>query len=89
MPEIRELEVEGDMTLGYFSDRDGPRCVKLDDQPVAELVGQMLDFPSSEEFDAMFDRLNEMREAGVRPADGEPDVKREVGRYRIKIEKVE
>jgi hypothetical protein len=89
MPEVTEIEFEGELTLGYFSDSDTPRCARLDGEKIGNLIANTLNFPSEEEFDAMFQRLEQMRQQGVRPAEGEPDVMREAGRYKISIEKVD
>lgn len=89
MPEVTEIEFEGVLTLGYFSDSEASRCVKLDGERVADLIARTLNFPDDAEFETMFQRLEQMREQGVRPAEGEPDVMREAGRYKISIEKVD
>lgn len=88
MPEVNEIEWVGELTLGFTSE-EGERCLRLDGVKVSELISQALDFPNEEEFDVMFRRLEQMRENGVRPLEGEPDVMREAGRYKISIEKVE
>lgn len=88
MPEVNEIEWVGELTLGYTSE-DGARCLRLDGVKVSQLIAEALVFPSEEEFDAMFRKLEQMREQGVRPLEGEPDVVREAGRYKISIEKVE
>lgn len=89
MPEVTEIEFEGELTLGYFSDSDVTKCVKLDGERVSDLIARTLVFPDDNEFDDMFQRLEQMRQQGVRPAEGEPDIIREVGRYKVSIEKVD
>ena len=88
MPEINEVEFEGELTLGYFSE-DSERQIRLDGKSMDMLVSEMLDFPNSDEFDQIFTRLDEMRAQDVQPIGNEPDLVREAGRYKIKIEKVD
>lgn len=89
MPEINEIEFEGELTLDYFSEADDSRRLRLDGKSMDTIVAEMLDFPTNEEFDEIFGKLGQMREQGMQPDGSEPDLTRSAGRYKIKIEKVE
>lgn len=89
MPEINEIEFEGELTLDYFSEADNSSRLRLDGKNMDTIMAEMLDFPSSEEWDQIFTKLGQMREKGMQPDGSEPDLTRSAGRYKIKIEKVE
>jgi hypothetical protein len=51
-----------------------------------QYVAQQLGFPNDAEFDAMIKRLDELRNKGLQPADGVPDIVREGVKLRITVE---
>ncbi len=92
--------IEGDATLGYFaeemSDRD--RAVRIKDDIEGEdsigvrienLIARSLNFPNDDEFQAHFERMEELRQQELQPADGSPDTIREGVRLRITVEVIE
>lgn len=83
MAEMKEFTVEGDVTLGRFD--EGTR-ISIDGERIEDLIARQLDFPNDEEWDAMSNRLMELRDKGLAPAEGEPDIVREGVRLRIEIE---
>lgn len=83
MAEMTEFTVEGDATFGRF---DEGNHVRIDGERVEDIIAKAIGFPTDEEFDAMITRLNELRDQGLAPADGEPDIVREGMRLRIEVE---
>jgi hypothetical protein len=93
MPEFKEFVVEGEVVLGYhasdMSDRDrGVKIVQVDGSQVSleALIARSMGFPNEDEFQAHFDRMEALRQQGVQPIDGEPDITREGVRLRIEVE---
>jgi hypothetical protein len=83
MAEMTSFTVEGDATFGRFDDGNH---VRIDDERVEDLIAKAIGFPTDEEFDQMIGRLNDLREQGLAPADGEPDILREGMKLRISVE---
>ena len=102
MAETTQFTVEGEVDLAYFTgERDSRHVIirpdESDDRPVAvgdssagerleTRIANALNFPNDAEFDAMFKRLEELREKGLQPADGKPDMIREGVKLRITVE---
>lgn len=90
MAETTRFELEGDITLAYMSDDPHGKhiLIQKDGEPVRleEYIAQQLDFPSNFEFDAMMNRLDQLRGDGLQPAEGEPDITREGVKLRISVE---
>jgi hypothetical protein len=94
---FKNFTVEGEAILGYhadvMSDRDrGVRVVSDEsgeETSLESLVARSLEFPSEEEFDNHFQRMEELRQQDLQPADGKPDIVREGTRLRISVEVVE
>jgi hypothetical protein len=101
MTEMTKFVIEGDVTLAYFTGHHNPRqvilnappsvdgLVEVDDCECSRLeskIAKELGFPNESEFDAMFEKLDQLREQGLRPAKGEPDLLREGTKLRITIE---
>lgn len=87
MAEMKKFTIEGDASLGYST--EGGRCIRIDDEKLAEIIGQKFEFPNDDEWEAMYQRLEGLREQGLMPADGEPDVERTGMRLRITVEIIE
>jgi hypothetical protein len=83
MANVTEFTVEGDAVLGFSSD-DGSQ-VFIDGKRVEQLIAEMLGFPDEAEFDEMITRLSALREQGLMPATGEPDISREGLRLSIEV----
>ena len=83
MAEMKEFTVEGEATLGRFDDGNH---VRIDGERIEDLIARQLEFPNDEEWQEMMGRLDKLREDGLAPADGEPDVLREGVRLRIEVE---
>jgi len=101
MAETKKMVVEGDVTLAYLiGERDdrqvllqdkgavtnGPETVPSSQRRLEALICEMLKFPDESEFDAMYKKLDDLRQKGLRPAEGQPDGKRENVRLRITVE---
>ena len=101
MAETTKIVIEGDVTLAYFTGHHNPRQVILNPPPPVDgpvevddcecqrlesKIATELGFPNESEFDAMFEKLAQLREQGLRPAKGEPDLLREGMKLRITIE---
>ncbi len=92
-----KFTVEGEAILGYhadeFSDRDrGVRMVSDesgDETSLEAIVARSLEFPSDSEFDQFHQRMDDLRQQDLQPADGKPDITREGTRLRITVEVVE
>lgn len=56
---------------------------------IEQTIAKSLKFPNDGEFDDFFQRVNELREKGLQPADGVPDITREGVHLRITVEVVE
>lgn len=76
-----------------IKDDDDSDAANLGEESIGERVEQTisksLKFPNDGEFDAFFARVNELREQGLQPADGVPDITREGVRLRITVEVIE
>jgi len=98
---VKSIVIEGGVTLAYFSAEDQSRRVLVqlasppqhlnapdDSDPVRleTYIAQQLDFPNQAEYDAVYKRLEELRQQGLRPAADEPDIIREGQKIRITIE---
>lgn len=70
------------------SDEANPGEVSIGDR-VEQIIANSLKFPNDGEFDDFFQRVNELREKGLQPADGVADITREGVRLRITVEVVE
>ena len=89
MADTTKFVIEGDVTLAYFTGHREPRQVLLEPPRDCRLEGKIaeeLGFPNESEFDAMFAKLEELREQGLRPAKGQPDMLREGTKLRITVE---
>ncbi len=86
MAEMSSFVVEGDATLGQF---DEGKHVRIDGERIENLIAEALDFPNDAEFEQMFAHLDELRQQGLAPADGEPDIVREGIKLRISVEVIE
>jgi len=101
MAETTKFVIEGDVTLAYFTGHREPRQIILNVPPPADSAGvpeecgcdrlegkiaEELGLPSESEFDAMFAMLDKLREQGLRPAKGQPDMLREGTKLRITVE---
>ena len=87
MAEMKKFTIEGDAVFGYSTD-DG-LCVKIDGDCLPELIGRQLGFPNDDEWEAMYKRLEGLRDQGLMPAEGEPDISREGTRLKITVEVVD
>lgn len=101
MAETKEMVIEGVVTLAYFSGErdskqvlirdenaptDGPGVEPTSQRRLESFICDMLKFPSDSEFDAMFKRLDALRQKGLRPSEGTPDGVRENVKMRVTIE---
>lgn len=99
MAETTKFVIEGVVTLAYFTGHRDPRQVLLTTPPVNGAVSvdggserlegkiaEELGFPNESEFDMMFQKLEELREQGLRPDKGQPDMVREGTKLRITVE---
>ena len=94
-----EFTIEGDAVLGYFGDRfDDDRHVRIKDDSegedsigvrIEQLIAKSLNFPNDDEFSAFFEKMEELRQQELQPADGTPDIIREGTRLRISVEVVD
>jgi len=84
MAEMKEFTVEGEVTLGHFSE-EGTR-ISIGDERIENLIARQLGFPNDDEWDEMYQRMSSLRERGLAPAEGEPDIVREGVRLRIEVE---
>ena len=93
---VKSFTIEG-LTLAYFSGEDQTRHILVEppadaetpDMPAERLesfVARQLDFPNQAEFNAVYKRLEELRQQGLRPAEGEPDIERKDMKLRITVE---
>lgn len=93
---VKSFTIEG-LTLAYFSGEDQTRHVLVEppadsetpDMPAERLesfIARQLDFPNEAEFEAVYKRLDELRQRGLRPAEGEPDITRQDTKLRITVE---
>ncbi len=98
MAEMKKLVVEGDVTLAYFADQvQGKRilldteaatgdCVQECSQESLETrISNEIDFPNDAEFDEFYQKMDELRQQGLRTEEGVPDVTRKM-KMRITIE---
>jgi len=83
MVEFTEFTVEGDAVLGY---NDDGSSVTIDGKRVEAIIAEAMGFPSSDEFDAMINRLSSLRKQGLMPAEDEPDITRTGLRLKIEVE---
>ncbi|MHC4297945.1 MAG: hypothetical protein ACYS7Y_11630 [Planctomycetota bacterium] len=102
MAETKKFVVEGDVSLAYFAEESDSRHVLLKPEKSNASEGALVDssqgvrleakianelnFPTDAEFDQLYRQLDDMRERGVRPADGVPNVTRDGVRLRITVE---
>jgi len=101
MAETTQFVIEGEMTLAYFSGErdskhilirdenaatDGPEAVAISERRLESYIADQLNFPDDAEFDGMFKKMDELRKKGLRPAEGQPDGKREGVRLRVTVE---
>jgi len=101
MAETKAIVIEGEMTLAYFTgerdskhilirdenaNTDGPAAVPVSERRLEAYIADQLGFPNDVEFDEMFKRLDTLRQKGLRPAEGQPDGKRENVRLRVTVE---
>lgn len=93
MAETTQFTLEGDVTLAYDSDSPHGKRVFIQDDghpvPLEEYVARQLGFPNDGEYDAMITRLDGLRQKGLQPMGGEPDIVREGVKLRISVEVVE
>jgi hypothetical protein len=82
MVEFTEFTVEGDAVLGY---NDDGSSVTINGKRVETIIAEALGFPSSDEFDAMINRLSSLRQQGLMPVEDEPDITREGLRLSIEV----
>ncbi len=101
MAETKKIVWEGDVTLAYFADERDSKHVLIKPEDTSEerptavgdeggerletKIARELGFPNDDEFNAIFKKLEDMREAGSRPAEGVPTGTRET-KLRITIE---
>lgn len=101
MAETKKFVLEGEVSLAYFADEQDSKHVLLkpkdgesdkvetassgQDRLEAKIASE-LDFPSDAEFDQVFTKLDDLREKGLRPAEGVPIVSREGVNLRITVE---
>ena len=83
MAQFTEFTIEGDAILGY---NDYGSSVTIDGKRVETMIAEAMEFPSSDEFDAMMDRLSDLRRKGLMPAEDEPDITRTGIRLKIEVE---
>lgn len=93
---MTKFTVEGEAKLGYIADefiRDRTVQIKDDNSDDAvfleQLIANNLNFPNSDEFDAHFQRMEELRNQELQPMDGRPDILREGTRLRITVEVID
>lgn len=101
MAETKQMTIEGEVTLAYLigerDDRqvlvrdenaptDGPATVPVSQRRLEALICEMLGFPNEAEFDAMYKKLDELRQKQLRPAEGTPDGTREGVKLRVTVE---
>ncbi len=101
MAETKKFVLEGEMTLAYFTGEndskhiliqdknaasDGPETVARSQRRLESKIADELDFPNEAEFDAMFAKLDKLRQKGLRPVEGVPDGVREGVKLRITVE---
>lgn len=91
---FEEFTIEGEATLGYFGDTndkhvriktEGDTSESLGER-VEQMIAGALNFPNEEEFDQFFKNMDNLRNQGLRPADGVPDLVRQGFRLRIEVE---
>ena len=93
---FQEFTIEGEATLGYFSDKfDDDRQVRIktvgDSEEsigsrVEQVIAKALNFPNEDEFDEFFQKMEALRQQDLQPADGMPDVVRQGFRLKIEVE---
>lgn len=101
MAETKQVVLEGEVKLAYFSNEhdsrhilirdenastNGPAAVSVRERRLESFIADQLGFPNDAEFDEMFRRLDELRKKSLRPAEGVADFEREGVRLRITIE---
>lgn len=101
MAETKKFVLEGKVTLAYHTGEqdskhvliedknaksDGPATVSSSQRRLESKIADELGFPSDDEFDTMFDKLNKLRKKGLRPVEGVPDGTREGVKLRITVE---
>lgn len=58
-------------------------------QGVEDLISRTMGFPNDNEFEEMHQRMEQLREQELQPAEGTPDITREGVRLRITVEVIE
>jgi len=98
MAETKSFVLEGDFTLAYFveepdskhvliaGDGDGDGALVGRPERLETKIANELDFPTDTEFDEIFKKNDALREQGLRPAEGEPDLIRDDVKLRITVE---
>lgn len=86
MSEMTAFTLEGDVELQHNTE-EGNR-VLIDGDSLDGVIASNLGFPSEEEWDEMFERMQALREQGLQPLEGEPDIVRQGPRLRISVEVV-
>lgn len=56
---------------------------------IEHMIARNLNFPNDEEFEANSDRMRTLRETGLRPAEGVPDIIRPGTRLRVTVEVID
>lgn len=87
MSEMTAFTIEGNIELEH--DTDSGSKVKIDGECLSCIIANNFDFPNENEWDAMFQHLESLREQGMQPLDGEPDVVRQGPKVRVTVELVE
>ena len=95
---ITKFTIEGEAVMGFFGSELNDRQVRIKDTNdpsdemgtnLEQLVARSLNFPNNGEFEAMSERLSQLRDQGLQPMEGAPDIVREGTRLRITVEVVE
>lgn len=86
MADMKKFTIESDAALVHYTERGN--CVIVDDERLVDVIARNFGFPSEDEWETMYQRLNQLREQNLMPAGDEPDIERPV-KLRITVEVVE
>ena len=93
--EFKKFTIEGEVVLGFFASEADDRHVRVKTganefgERLEQIVARSMNFPNDGEFDEMFEKTASLRDQGLQPADGEPDLVREGQKIRITVEMID
>jgi len=83
--QTRHIVVEPDKNVEK-ADAGPANAVRMSPERLETYIAKQLDFPNQAEFDAIYKRLDELRQQGLRPAADEPDIVRKNVKLRVTVE---